>query len=48
MEQKGNVIEMTMQELVAHINSKEDDFVLKVLPGEEDSDGKESECDRGQ
>ena len=30
MEQEGKVIEMTMQELVAHINSKEEDFILKV------------------
>jgi hypothetical protein len=47
MEHKGNVKTMTIQELIALINTENSDFMIEVLPGEEDSDGKESECDIG-
>lgn len=47
MEQRGNVAELNMQELVALINATEGDFMYEVSLGGEDSDGQE-ERDRNR
>lgn len=42
MEQTKTQMELTIEELVALINSKEEDFLITVQLGEEAEDGKKS------